>query len=49
MLMDEIKKSHEGVKQRLEGDVAAGQDNAAQTIVQKPKADRSCHISEKMV
>ena len=37
MLMDEIQKNHEDIQQRLEGDVAARQDNAAQTVVQKLK------------
>ena len=41
MLIDEIKKNHEDVQQRLQGDVAAGQDNAVQTVVQNFKADHS--------
>ena len=42
--MDEIRKNREDVQQRLdklEGDVADGQDNAAQIVVQKLKANRS--------
>ena len=50
LLMDEIKKNREDVQQRLdklEGDVAAGQDNAAQIVVQKLKADRSYTFRKK--
>ena len=51
LLIDEIKKNREDVQQRLdklEGDVAAGQDNAAQIVVQKLKADRmQLHIPQK--
>ena len=44
LLMDKIRKNREDVQQRLdklEGDVADGQDNAAQIVVQKLKANRS--------
>lgn len=50
MLMDEIKKNREDVNQRLdklEGDVASGQENAAQIVVQKLKADRSYTFRKK--
>ena len=44
MLMEELKKNHEDVQKRLdklEGDVASGQDNAARIVVEELKADRS--------
>ena len=50
LLMDEIKKNREDVQQRLdklERDVTAGQDNAAQIVVQKLKADRSYTFRKK--
>ena len=50
LLMDEIKKNREDVQQRLdklEGDVAAGQDSAAQIVVQKLKANRSYTFRKK--
>ena len=50
LLMDKIRKNREDVQQRLdklEGDVAARQDNAAQIVVQKLKADRSYTFRKK--
>ena len=49
-LMDEIRKNREDLQQRLdklEGDVAAGQDNATQIVVQKLKADHSYTFCKK--
>ena len=49
-LMDDIKKNREDVQQRLDklkGNVAAGQDNAAQIVTQKLKADRSYTFHKK--
>ena len=51
MLMDEIKKNRGDVNQRLdklEGDVASEQENAAKTVVQKLKADRSYTIRKQV-